>query len=205
SCEGDPKNRRNFSEPRLISGARATLSSCRRSAFTVRSFLRCALRFGSGDAPNTATTADRRVVPHPRRSAHPSTPMRRAVRPGQTKGHAARAPRNSTASCVSRRNGPNAYIIARPILTAFRRNFADFSDRLQDSAPRKEQTVDRPSPYRTRALFAPTTLCVGLEPRANSTLMSGSSVNYRHWGGSEHKHKHGSITMDDLGSRSAVD
>jgi hypothetical protein len=24
---------------------------------------------------------------------------------------------------------------------------------------------------------------VGLEPRANSTLMSGSSVNYRHWGG----------------------
>src|SRR5262245_23726634 len=92
---------------------------------------------------------------------------------------------------------------ARPILTAFRRNFADFSDRLHDSRPPKEQTVDRPSPYRTRALFAPTTLCVGLEPRANSTLMSGSSVNYRHWGGSEHKH--GSITMGDLGSRSAVE
>jgi hypothetical protein len=77
---------------------------------------------------------------------------------------------------------------ASDILTTFRRNFADFSDRLQDSRPRKEQTVDRPSPYRTRALFAPTTLCVGLEPRANSTLMSGSSVNYGHWGGSEHKH-----------------
>jgi hypothetical protein len=36
-------------------------------------------------------------------------------------------------------------------ITSFRRNFADFSDRLQDSRPRKEQTVDRPWPYRTRA------------------------------------------------------
>jgi hypothetical protein len=45
--------------------------------------------------------------------------------------------------------------------TAFRRNFADFSDRLQDSRPRKEQTVDRPLPYRTRALFVPTTADVG--------------------------------------------
>jgi len=58
--------------------------------------------------------------------------------------------------------------------TAFRRNFADFSDRLQDSRPRKRQTVDHPSPYRTRALFAMTTADVGSA--------------YRHWDGSEHKH-----------------
>src|SRR4029450_8626053 len=41
------------------------------------------------------------------------------------------------------------------ILTGFRRNFADFSDRLQDSGARKEQTVDRPGPYRTRDRPAP--------------------------------------------------
>jgi hypothetical protein len=66
--------------------------------------------------------------------------------------------------CRDRRKGhlPNRTPPERHGLgTAFRRNFADFSDRLQDSRPRKKQTVDRPSPYRTRALFAPTTADVG--------------------------------------------
>ena len=74
------------------------------------------------------------------------------------------------AKAVSRTARPSATGLG----TAFRRNFADFSDRLQDSRPRKRQTVDHPSPYWTRALFAMTTADVGSA--------------YRHWDGSEHKH-----------------
>src|SRR5215472_18465652 len=36
--------------------------------------------------------------------------------------------------------------------------------------------------------FAPTMLCVGLGPQANSTPMSVSSDNSAHWGGSERRY-----------------